>query len=72
MRYRRRPPIEKMVGSREWITVVEYTCADNSTLPPLVIYEGKGLYRGWFTDLNAKFAYSDGGYLAVKLAIEWL
>ena len=64
-----------MGGSRKWITVVECTCADNSMLPPLVIYKGKGLYRGLFTeagDMNAKFAQSDKGYVTDKLAIEWL
>ena len=75
VRHRHCPPIEKMDGSREWITVVECTCADSSMLPPLVIYKGKGLYRGWFTevdDQNAKFAHSDKGYMTDKLAIEWL
>ena len=44
-------------------------------LPPLVIYKGKVLYRSWFTevdDQNAKFAYSDQGYMTNKLVIEWL
>ena len=44
-------------------------------LPPLVIYKGKGLYRGWFTevdDQNAKFAHSNKGYMTDKLAIEWV
>ena len=64
-----------MDGSREWITVVECTCAENSMLPPMVIYKGKGLYRGWFTevdDRNAMFVYSPKGYMTDKLAIEWL
>ena len=42
VRYRHRPPIEKMDGSREWVTVVECTCGDNSILPPPVICKGKG------------------------------
>ena len=64
-----------MDGSREWITVVECTCADNSMLPSLVIYKGKRLYRGWFTEVdvqNAKFAHSDKGYMTDNLVIEWL
>ena len=71
----RRPPIEKMDGSREWTTVVECTCADNSMLPLPVIFKGKGLYRSCFTevdDRNAKFALSDKGFMADKLAIERL
>jgi len=60
--HRHHPPVEKMDGSCQWITVVECTCTDNSMLSPLVIYKGKGLYCGWFTevnDQNAKFVYSD-------------
>ena len=44
-------------------------------LPPMVIYEGKGLRRGWFTevdDQNAEFTHSAKGYMNDKLAIEWL
>ena len=44
--HRHRPPIEKIDGFREWIIVVECTYADNSMLPPMVIYKRKGLYRG--------------------------
>ena len=65
VRHRRRPLIEKMDGSREWITVVE----SNSMLPPMVIYKGR------FTevDQNVKFAHSAKGYyMADKLANEWL
>ena len=41
--HRHHPPIEKMDGSHKWITVMECTCANNSMLPPMVIYKGKGL-----------------------------
>ena len=37
------PPRETENGSREWITVVEACCA-NTMLPPMVTYQGKGLY----------------------------
>ena len=56
VRHRRRPLIEKMDGSREWITVVECTCADSSMLPPLVIGQGGAsgtksvLRQGLYTD----------------------
>ena len=52
VRHGRRPPIEKIDGPRQWIIVVECTCADNSMLSPLVIYKGKGLYRCWFTEVD--------------------
>ena len=42
------PPRETENGSRQWITVVETCCANNTILPPMVIYQGKCLYRGWF------------------------
>ena len=41
----------------------------------MVIYKSKGLYRGWFTEIdhqNAKFAHSAKGYMTDNLAIEWL
>ena len=49
-RGRRQPARETQDGSREWITVVETCCqCINSTmLPPMVIFQGKVLYRGWF------------------------
>ena len=75
VRHRCYPPIEKMEGVRELTTVAECTYADNSMLPPMVIYKGKGLYRGWFTevdDQDAKFAHSAKGYMTDKLAIGWL
>ena len=46
VRHRCRTPIEKMDGCCEWITVVEYTCADDSMLPPMVIYKGKDSMAG--------------------------
>ena len=53
---------------------MECTCADNSLLPPMVIYKGKGLYRGWFTEINdqnAEFAHFSKGYILTdNLAIE--
>ena len=45
---RGRLPRETENGSRECITAVETCCANNAMLPPMDIYHGKGLYRGWF------------------------
>ena len=50
---------------------MEYTCADRSMPPPLVIHKDKGLYCGWFTgvgDRDAELAHSDKGYMTDKLA----
>ena len=52
----RGPPRETEDGSREWITVVLTCCANNTMLPPMVIYQGKGLYHVWF---DADDDYSD-------------
>ena len=47
-------------------------------LPPMVIYQGKGLYRGWFdadndyADQTAIFAHSNKGFTTNKLATRWL
>ena len=48
VRRRRGPPRRTENGSRVWITVVETGRANNAMLPPKAIYQGKGLYRGWF------------------------
>ena len=64
----RSSPIEEMDGIREWIAAVGCICTDNSLL-------SKGLYHGWFTegsDQNVKSACFDKGYMADKLAVEWL
>ena len=66
------------MDSREWITVVETCCANNTVLPPMVIYQGKGLYCGWFdaddnyADRTAIFAHSDKGFTTNELATRWL
>ena len=68
------PPRETGDGSREWITVVEACCANNTMLPLMVIYQGKGLYRGWFdedddyADQTAMFTRSDKGFTTNELA----
>jgi IS5 family transposase len=73
----RKPPQETQDGSREWITVVETCCADDTMLPPMVIYQGQGLYRQWYDedvemDPRTAFAHSDKGFTTDELALEWL
>ena len=75
---RRQPARETQDGSQEWITVVETCCANSIMLPPMVIFQGKGLYRGWFdadddyADQTAIFAHSDKGFTTNELATQWL
>ena len=32
---------------QEWVTVVEYICADGGLIPPLVIFKGENLLMSW-------------------------
>ena len=44
-------------------------------LPPMIIYKGKGIYRGWTStvdDADTLFAHSDKGFITENLALEWL
>jgi hypothetical protein len=42
-------------GSREWVTVVATVCADESLLPPAIIYEGKRtLQNAWVDNIEAR------------------
>ena len=74
----RRPLRETEDGSREWITVVDTCCANKTMLPPMLIYQCKGLYRGWFDEddeyagRTAIFAHSDKGFTTNELATRWL
>ena len=73
VRYRRRTPTETQDGFREWIAVVECTSAGQFMLPPMTIYKGKGIYRGWTStvdDADALFAHSDKGFITGNLALE--
>jgi hypothetical protein len=72
-----KPPKETQHGSREWITVVETCAADNTMLPPMVIYQGQAIYRGWYDvdvkmDPRTAFARSDKGITTDELARDWL
>ena len=77
-RGRRQPARETHDGSREWITVVETCCANSAVLPPMVIFQGKCLYLGWFdadddyTDQTAIFAQGGKGFTTNELATWWL
>ena len=73
----RQPPRETEDGPREWITVVETGCV-NIILSPMVIYQGKGLYRGQFhadddyEDQTAIHVHGDKGFTTNELASRWL
>ncbi|KAF1985061.1 DDE-domain-containing protein, partial [Aulographum hederae CBS 113979] len=37
-------------GNRAWITVIAGICADGSSIPPAIIYQGLGLQDSWLED----------------------
>ena len=64
-------------GSREFISLLAYICADGTHLPPALIYKGElhNLQDSWVEDLGddtAYFAASDNGWSYNKLGINWL
>lgn len=66
-------------GSREWITVVATICADGSTLPPLLIYEGSSgsIQDSWIQDFksnehDAWFSSSPNGWTSDEIGFKWL
>ena len=42
-------------GRQEWITAIEYICADGSPLPPLIIFKGENLSRQWIPASNPDY-----------------
>jgi DDE superfamily endonuclease len=44
---RLRPKYQAEPGRQEWVTVVEYICADGGLIPPLVIFKGENLLTSW-------------------------
>ena len=64
--------------SQEWITVIETCCVNSTILPLMVIFQGKGLYHGWFgadddyVHQTAIFTHGDKGFITNGLATQWL
>jgi len=65
-------------GNREFISLLACICADGSTLPPALIYEGKSydLQSSWLEDLgdddSVYFAASENGWTSNLLGLNWL
>jgi hypothetical protein len=65
-------------GKRDWITVLVTICADRTSLPPGVIYQGKScdVNNAWIEDFqlrtqSAFFAVSPNGWTNDKLGLNW-
>jgi hypothetical protein len=57
-------PYRTHPGRQEWISALECICADGSTVPPLLIFKGKGVNNNLFFDhlttgssANSEFSY---------------
>ena len=73
VRHRQRMPTETQDGSREWITVVERTSAGQFMLPPMIIYKGKGIYRGWTSTIgSSQTTLHWSGYIALMLGLAYV
>ena len=66
-------------GNREFITLIAGICADGSSIPPALIYQGSSfdLQDTWLDDFNhsqdrAYFASSKHGWSDDTLGLEWL
>ena len=59
-------PMEIQNGSREWITVVEYTSAGQFILPPVIIYKGEDTYHGWASTIDVAEALFGHQYLSFQ------
>jgi hypothetical protein len=65
-------------GNREWITLVACVCADGSSLPPTLIYEGKaGIQSSWVDDIEVGqhevfIANSPSGWTNNDIGLAWL
>lgn len=63
-------------GNREWVTVIEGVSGAGVALPPMIINQGAGHYKGWYAGVGggdiATFGYSPKGWTDSCLSIEWL
>jgi hypothetical protein len=66
-------------GSRQWVTVLASICADGTTLPPGIIYDGKNgnIRDTWVDEISEEkhqvfVASSDSGWTNDDLGLAWL
>jgi hypothetical protein len=66
-------------GSRQWVTVLASICADETTLPPGIIYDGKNgnIRDTWVHEISEEkhqvfVASSDSGWTNDDLGLAWL
>lgn len=61
-------------GNREWVTAIETINASGWVLPPVIIFKGKVLIKGWFDDLpyDWRFETSPNGWTTDEIGLRWL
>lgn len=65
-------------GNREFVSLLVCVCADGTTLPPALIYQGKSgdLQNTWMEDLKeddqAYFTSAENGWSSNALGLAWL
>jgi hypothetical protein len=63
----------------EWVTLLATVCADETALPPVIIYhlENSTLQAPWVTEIDTEkhdcfISSSPSGYMNNKLGLAWL
>jgi DDE superfamily endonuclease/Tc5 transposase DNA-binding domain len=63
-------------GRQEWVTVMECICADGSLIPPLIIFAGENISRGWLPLQEMPEGWhvscNTKGWTNNLLGVEWL
>jgi hypothetical protein len=63
-------------GTRKLITVIETVSAAGTTLPPMIIYQGKAQYAGWYALVKAGdktyFSRSSTGWTNSAIGLEYM
>jgi hypothetical protein len=62
-------------GRQEWVTVVEYICADGRLVPPLVIFKAETLSKQWIpASIHGNWRYNcnSKGWTSNDHGLDWL
>lgn len=68
-------PVCIQPGNREWVTAIESICADGTSIPPMVIFEGKVHISNWYIETlptDWVIGVSEKGWTNDELGLLWL